>query len=133
MTVVLAPVIVASLIALFVFVRPNAATVLTLSDYLLMVVFAGALLVILWRQGTVTAVPDRDGITVRNLVRTTRVAWNEVVSVRFSSDRAWAQLDLADGEQLAVMAVQSADGAQARREAQRLAALAERFGGAREH
>lgn len=129
---VLSVVVVVSLTALFVFVRPNAATVLTPSDYLLMVVFSGILLGILWRQATVTAIPSADGLVVRNLLTTRQLAWAEIVSVRYSADRAWAQLDLADGDELAVMAIQKADGARSVAESRRLAALVERFGTAPE-
>ena len=125
---VLSIVVLVSLVALFVFVRPNAATKLAPDDYLLMIVFCGVLWAILWRQATVSAVPDADGLVVRNLLTTRRLAWAEIVSVRFSADRAWAQLDLADGEDIAVMAIQNADGARATREAHRLAALVERYG-----
>lgn len=124
---VLAVAVLSGLIALFVFVRPNAATQLSPADYLLMIVFTGALLAVLWRQASVAVVPDSEGLTVRNLLRTRRVSWREIVSVRFSRDRAWAQLDLADGDTLAVMAIQGADGDQAGREARRLAALVERY------
>ncbi|GIG20339.1 hypothetical protein Cch01nite_10630 [Cellulomonas chitinilytica] len=76
-----------------------------------------------WRQATVRAVPDEDGLTVRNLMITTRLTWPEIVSVRFGSGRPWVQLDLADGDTLAVMGIQSADGAYAQTEARRLATL----------
>ena len=124
---VLAVIVVVSLIALFAYVRPNAATKLGIEDYVLMVVFAGGLLGVLWRQATVVATPDEKGLLVRNLLSTRYVTWPEVVSVRFSSDRAWAQLDLSDGDHLAVMAIQSSDGAMARQGAVRLASLAQRF------
>lgn len=78
------------------------------------------------RHAGVRAVPDREGLMVRNLLRTTRLSWAEVHSVRFGPDRPWVQLDLADGTTLAVMAVQQADGAHARREARRLATLVAR-------
>ncbi|WP_202627684.1 PH domain-containing protein [Cellulomonas sp. APG4] len=78
------------------------------------------------RHAGVRAVPDDEGLVVRNLVRTTRLGWAEVHSVRFGPDRPWVQLDLADGTTLAVMAVQQADGAYARREARRLATLVDR-------
>lgn len=77
----------------------------------------------LLREATVRADPDPTGLTVRNLVRTRRLAWPEIVSVRFGPDRPWVQLDLADGDTLAVMAVQRADGDRARAEARRLATL----------
>ena len=77
------------------------------------------------RHALVRAVPDAAGLTVRNLVHTRRVEWAEVVSVRFGQGRPWVSLDLADGDTLAVMAIQSADGARAMREARRLATLVE--------
>lgn len=77
----------------------------------------------LLRQAGVRADPDADGLTVRNLLRTRRLAWAQIVSVRFGPDRPWVQLDLADGTTLPVMAVQRADGARARAEARRLATL----------
>ncbi|MGY4642418.1 PH domain-containing protein [Cellulomonas sp. URHB0016] len=76
-----------------------------------------------WRQASVRAVPDEDGLTVRNLMVTTRLTWPEIVSVRFGPGRPWVQLDLADGDTLAVMGIQSADGARAEAEARRLATL----------
>ncbi len=76
-----------------------------------------------FRQAAVRAVPDDAGLTVRNFIRVRRVAWPQIVSVRFGPDRPWAQLDLSDGTTLAVMAVQTADGEYGRREAGRLAAL----------
>ena len=74
-------------------------------------------------QAGVRAVPDATGLTVRNLVVTRHVSWPEIVSVRFGHGRPWVQLDLADGQVLAVMAVQAADGPRAAAEAQRMATL----------
>jgi hypothetical protein len=71
-------------------------------------------------------VPDATGIVVRNLLVTTHVDWAQIVSVRFGQGRAWVQLDLADGDTLAVMGVQRADGAFAEQEARRLATLVAR-------
>ncbi|MFC8192286.1 PH domain-containing protein [Cellulomonas sp. NPDC057328] len=79
-----------------------------------------------WRQASVRAVPDADGLLVRNLIFTRRVTWAEIVSVRFGQGRAWVQLDLADGDTLAVMGVQRADGAFAEQEARRMATLVAR-------
>jgi len=76
-----------------------------------------------WRQASVTAKVDDDGLTVRNLVFTRRLEWAEIVSVRFGSGRPWVQLDLSDGDTLAVMGIQRADGAFADAEARRLATL----------
>lgn len=76
-----------------------------------------------WRQASVVAVPDERGLTVRNLVHSRRLEWAEIVLVRFGQGRAWAQLDLSDGDTLAVMGIQRSDGERAEREAARLAAL----------
>lgn len=77
----------------------------------------------LLREAGVRADPDDDALAVRNLVRRRRLAWAEIVSVRFGPDRPWVLLDLADGDTLPVMAVQRADGDRARAEARRLATL----------
>lgn len=76
-----------------------------------------------WRQASVRAVVDERGVSVRNLMLSRRLDWAEIVSVRFGAGRPWVQLDLADGDTLAVMGVQRADGAFAAAEASRLATL----------
>jgi hypothetical protein len=79
-----------------------------------------------WREASVVARPGDDGLLVRNLLVVRRVEWAQIVSVRFGQGRPWVQLDLADGDTLAVMAIQRADGAAADREARRLATLVAR-------
>lgn len=82
--------------------------------------------VIIWfcyRQATVSAIPDTQGMTVRNLVVVRRLTWAEIVSVRYGDGRSWAQLDLTDGDTLAVMGIQQADGDFAQQEARRMATL----------
>jgi hypothetical protein len=86
-------------------------------------VFGGGIAWFCWREASVRADVDEQGIVVRNLMLTRRLDWPEIVSVRFGSGRPWVQLDLADGDVLAVMGVQQADGDLARAEAGRLAAL----------
>jgi hypothetical protein len=76
-----------------------------------------------WRQATVSATPTPAGLRVRNLATTRTVAWAEIVWVRFGEGRPWVQLDLDDGDTLAVMGVQRSDGERARREARRLSTL----------
>lgn len=80
----------------------------------------------LLRHAGVRADPSPEGLTVRNLVTTRTVTWPEVVSVRFGHGHPWVQLDLADGETLAVMGIQRSDGAFAVAEARRLATLVAR-------
>lgn len=76
-----------------------------------------------WREASVRADVDEHGIVVRNLVVTRRLEWAEVVAVRFGQGRPWVQLDLSDGDVLAVMGVQQSDGERATAESRRLAAL----------
>ena len=88
--------------------------------------FAGLTVLLVWfcwRQATVAAVPDPQGLTVRNLLLERRLSWADIVSVRFGQGRPWVQLDLADGDTLAVMGIQRADGRFASQEARRLATL----------
>lgn len=88
-----------------------------------MIVLGVAIAVVLWRFGRVSARPDRTRLEVRNLVRTTRLDWAQIVAVHFGGGGPWVMLDLTDGDSLAVMAVQRADGAAAEGEARRLATL----------
>ncbi|WP_421741452.1 PH domain-containing protein [Cellulomonas sp.] len=100
-----------------------AMSVLSTGDRIGFALVGGLIVWFLWRQASVTARVDDDGLTVRNLVFTRRLEWAEIVSVRFGSGRPWVQLDLSDGDTLAVMGIQRADGAFADAEARRLATL----------
>jgi len=79
--------------------------------------------VFMHRQATVRAVPSEHGLRVRNLAGEREVAWAEIGEVLFGGGRPWVQLDLLDGDTLAVMGVQRADGPDAEAEARRLATL----------
>ena len=74
----------------------------------------------------VRAVPTEHALVVRNVVYTREVEWAAVLGVRFSGESPWLTLDTDDGENLAVMAVQKADGAYADAEGLRLARLVDR-------
>jgi len=76
-----------------------------------------------WRQATVAATPMPEGLRVRNLATTRTVPWAQIVWVRFGEGRPWVQLDLDDGDTMAVMGVQRSDGQFAQHEARRLATL----------
>lgn len=77
----------------------------------------------LWRYAVIRAVPTQQGLTVVNLFRTYELEWAQILTVGFSGGNAWAVLELTDTEELAVMAIQRADGEGAHKEASRLAAL----------
>ncbi len=100
-----------------------------LGDQLALVGFGVALAAFLLRYASIRAVPDGDGLTVRNLVVTRRVEWNEIVEVRFPEGAPWASMELDDTDELAVMAIQRADGDRARSEARRLAGLVAQYQG----
>jgi len=101
------------------------------ADQLLLVGLGLAMAAFLGRYASIKAVPDDAGLTVRNLMLTRRVTWDEVLEVRFPEGAPWVTLELDDGDELAVMAIQRADGAVAREEAVRLARIVQRKWNAR--
>ena len=123
---VLGSVVLVVMIAIAVALPGMMARPVAVGDQVAIIAFGLAVAWFLSRQAGVRALPDPEGLTVRNLLVTTRLSWHEVVSVRFGPDRPWVQLDLSDGRTLAVMAVQRADGDAASAEARRLATLVAR-------
>jgi hypothetical protein len=97
-------------------------------DRLMFFALGVAIAVIAWRYASISAVPTREGLVVRNLVLTRTLSWPEIVGVQFGGGEPWVSLDLDDGDTLAVMAIQKADGEVSGREASRLAALVQAFG-----
>ena len=100
-------------------------------DQLVLVALGLAIAAFLGRYASIRAVPDAVGLTVRNLMLTRRVTWDEVLEVRFPDGAPWVTLELDDTDELAVMAIQRADGQLARDEALRLARIVERHWNAR--
>ena len=93
-------------------------------DRLGLLLFAALVAALLGRYARLEAVPSDDGLFVRNLVQKRELAWTEIVDVQFGDGDPWVTLDIADGDTLAVMAVQRADGPErSRAEARRLATL----------
>lgn len=80
----------------------------------------------MWRYASLAAVPSETGLRVRNLLTTRDLDWAEIVDVHLVVGAPWVTLDLDDGDTLAVMAIQKADGAYGRAEASRLAGLVDR-------
>jgi hypothetical protein len=56
---------------------------------------------------------DAAGVRVRNILGSHDLPWTAVSSVRFDRGSAWATLLLVTGEEVAVLAVQAADGGRA--------------------
>lgn len=82
-----------------------------------------AMALLFWRYATIRATPSAEGLVVRNLFITRTLVWGQIVRVEFGDGAPWVSLDLDDTDQLAVMAIQRADGPTARAEASRLVAL----------
>lgn len=75
------------------------------------------------RLAEVSADPSPEGLVVRNVLLTRRLNWSQIEGLRFGSSDPWLQLDVSDGDPVAVMAVQRADHERGRAEADRLATL----------
>lgn len=75
------------------------------------------------RYATIHAKPDAEGLYVRNLGGGEHIPWDEITAVRFSQGMPWPRIDLSDGTDMAVMAIQRSDGPRSVAEAQRLADL----------
>jgi hypothetical protein len=78
---------------------------------------------VLVRFSLLRAEPRPDGLVVQNLVHRQELDWAQIVAVRLGDGDPWVTLDLSDGDVLAVMAIQRADGPQGLAEARRLAGL----------
>lgn len=75
------------------------------------------------RYARISAVPGPEGLRVRNLGREEMVPWAAMEAVRYGDGMPWPTVDLADGDQMSVMAIQRADGPSSQLEALRLAEL----------
>ena len=53
---------------------------------------------------------DADGVRVRNVLASYRLSWDMVRGVRFERSAQWATLELANGDEIAVLALQAGDG-----------------------
>jgi hypothetical protein len=109
----------AVVLVVLAFVVPGAGWVDRVGFVAVAAVIGGVLL----RFGLLRAQPGPTGLVVQNLVRREELRWEQVVAVRFGDGDPWVMLDLSDGDVLAVMAIQRADGAYAVGEARRLATL----------
>lgn len=94
-----------------------------LVDRVMITAMGAAIAGLMSRYATIHAEPRGEGLWVRNIGPGRLVPWPEIEAVRFSGGMPWPRLDLADGDDLAVMAIQRADGTDAALEAERLADL----------
>ena len=78
------------------------------------------------RHASVHVTARAEGIEVVNLFRRRTVAWGEVLAVTLRRGDPWVTLDLAGGDTLPVMGIQSSDGPAAPAAARQLARLVAR-------
>ena len=71
------------------------------------------------------AVASEEALLVVNGYRRHSYAWEQVVHVQLGSGSPWATLDLADGRNVPVLAIQGSDGARARAAVRELRTLLE--------
>jgi Bacterial PH domain len=117
---------VAVVVCTIVAIGMGAGGVWQVGDQLALVGLGLGLAAFLGRYASIKAVPDDVGLTVRNLMLTRSVGWDEILEVRFPDGAPWVTVELDDGDELAVMAIQRADGQVARDEALRLARIVDR-------
>ncbi|MBD3784587.1 MAG: PH domain-containing protein [Micrococcales bacterium] len=111
------------LICVAVSVGMGVAGEWTVGDQVALVVFGLLVGGFLARYAAIRATPGPDGLTVRNLMLTRTVGWDEIEAVRFVEGDPWVSLELVDTDVVAVMAVQRVDGDRGRAEARRLLEL----------
>ncbi|WP_182354705.1 PH domain-containing protein [Flaviflexus huanghaiensis] len=94
-------------------------------DYIGTVILLAFFLWLLWIQYQVRVEVRDEGIYIKNLIYAHSLEWGQIVGVDFG-EGPWVRIDTTDGHVVSVMAIQSADGDYARREAVRLATLIDR-------
>ncbi|GMA39879.1 hypothetical protein GCM10025883_19240 [Mobilicoccus caccae] len=94
-----------------------------ISDRIMLFLLGAAIAAFLWRFAIIRAVPSPEGLVVRNILVTRRLAWGDIVRLQFGGGSPWAYLDTWDADTVPLMAIQKADGEYGRSEAGRLAAL----------
>ncbi len=85
--------------------------------------FFVAILVLLNGIFRTCARATEQGLEVVNGYRRRDLEWGQIVRVSLSPNRPWALMDLDDGTTMSVMAIQTSDGARARRAARDLAGV----------
>ena len=121
----LASLVIFTLVAIYSPMPLRVDPALELANRISVGVIGVLLALFLSRYAVIRAEPSPSGLRVVNLVRSHDLEWAQIVRVGFSGGSPWAVLELTDTEEVAVMAIQRADGERARREASRLAALIE--------
>ena len=115
--------VVAAMVVGAIMAPSTGPTPFALIDRIAVVVLGLVIAAGLHRLASVRVVTGPAGIEVVNIVKRTSLAWAQVVNVRLSRDDPWVMLDLSDGESLAAMGIQQADGVRGIEQARLLARL----------
>ncbi len=100
-----------------------------IGDRLMLLGLGVAIALLLLHYARIAAWAEPEGLRVRNLFLTRLVPWTQIEEIRYGGGEPWVTLGLTDGDSLAVMAIQRADGERGLEQAQRLAELATAHGG----
>lgn len=87
---------------------------------LTLLAFFCAVIVLLYGIFRTKVTTSEQGISVINGYRRHELDWAQTVAISLNHDRPWALADLTDGSTVALMALQTADGARATRSAREL-------------
>src|SRR5690606_29260884 len=117
-------VVVAAAVLWFAIPAEERARLSGAQSWTLLAVLVG-LLGAVYGLGRTRLVADADGLTIVNVFRRHRLAWAQVLAVNLRRGDPWVYLDIDDGTTVAVMAIQSADGARGRRALTELRMLVE--------
>lgn len=123
--VVAVSLVVAAAVLWFAIPAEERARLSGAQSWTLLAVLVG-LLGAVYGLGRTRLVADADGLTIVNVFRRHRLAWAQVLAVNLRRGDPWVYLDIDDGTTVAVMAIQSADGARGRRALTELRVLVER-------
>jgi hypothetical protein len=109
--VVVAAVVLVVMVSVALLLQTSSTGVVTFgpADQIAMVGLGVALAAGILLLGRSRVDADEQGVRVRNILGSHDLPWSAVRSVRFGRDSAWASLLLVTGEELAVLAVQTAD------------------------
>lgn len=102
------------------------------ADRVALVVVGGAVAAALYFFGRCQLRAGPGGLTVVNVLRTTTLDWAEIVDARMEPGEPWPTLDLADGQTIAAMGIQAADGERSRQALAQLRTLIAQHGEGRE-
>jgi Bacterial PH domain len=97
-------------------------------DRVSLIAIGGAVAAALYFFGRCQLRAEPQGLTVVNVLRTTTLDWAEVVDAHMEPGEPWPTLDLADGNTIAAMGIQAADGERGRQAFAQLRSLIAQHG-----